>query len=99
MATPPYPEYTSGLLGAYGPVLAVLINELGDVAVTDNIYANRTGYGTRQFAHLSDLLQEASDSRIYGGLHYRFTQVVSIQVQKELADKIDQVSIVGPEYQ
>ena len=96
LATPPYPEYTSGLVGFFGPVLQVLIKEFGDVPVTDNIYNGRLPI--RSYPHLSVLMKEASDSRIYGGLHYRFTQDVSIEMAKALGNEIAKIRVVGPEY-
>jgi hypothetical protein len=98
LVNPAYPEYISGLMGSYGPVIEVLINEFGDVAVTDDVYTWR-GLAARQFSTLSALREEAAISRLYGGLHYMFTQDVSIQVGIELGDQIDKVTIVGPEYQ
>lgn len=98
LATPAYPEYTSGLMSVYGPVIEVLINEFGDVPVTDDVYTWR-GLAAREYSTLSELRQEASISRLYGGLHYLFTQDVSVQVGIELGDEIDKVTIVGPEYQ
>ena len=98
LGNPAYPEYTSGLMSFYAPVIEVLINEFGDIPVTDNAYAWR-GLPTRQFSSLSQLREEASVSRIYAGIHYRFTQDVSVQMGIELGDEIHKVRVVGPEYQ
>ncbi len=98
LVTPPYPEYTSGLMSSYGPVLQVLINEFGDIPVTDNAYGWR-GLPARQFNSLSQLRAEAAVSRVYAGIHYRFTQDVSIGVGIDLGNQIDKVRVVGPEYQ
>lgn len=98
LTTPPYPEYTSGLISNYGPVIEVLIREFGDIPVTDNTYAWR-GLPARQFNSLSELLLEAALSRVYAGIHYRFTQMISIEMGKELGDQIEKVRVVGPEYQ
>ena len=97
LVTPPYPEYTSGLMSSYGPVLQVLINEFGDIPVTDNAYGWR-GLPVRQFNSLSQLRAEAAVSRVYAGLHYRFTQEISIGMGIELGNQIDKVRVVGPEY-
>ena len=98
LANPAYPEYTSGLMSVYSPVIEVLINEFGDVPVTDDVYTWR-GLAAREYSTLSALRQEASISRLYGGLHYMFTQDVSVDVGIDLGDAIDKVTIVGPEYQ
>ncbi len=94
---PAYPEYTSGLLSIYGPVIQVLIREVGDIPVNDDTYAFR-GLGARHYNSLTELLEEASVSRIYGGLHYRFTQNVSIETGKALGNEIADIQIVGPKY-
>jgi hypothetical protein len=98
LTNPPYPEYTSGLMSFYAPVIQVLINELGDIPITDNAYAWR-GLPARQFNSLSQLRAEAAVSRVYAGIHYRFTQDVSICMGIELGNQIDKVRVVGPEYQ
>jgi hypothetical protein len=97
LLTPPYPEYTSGLVSNYGPVVQVLIREFGDVPVTDDTYAWR-GVAPRKFSALSQMLAEAAESRIYAGIHYRFTQAVSIDMNSQLGNEIADMQIVGPTY-
>lgn len=97
LPSPGYPEYPSGLISNIGPVIQVLIREMGDVPVTDDIYTWR-GLPARQFSSLSQLLQEAAYSRIYAGIHYRFTQDVSIEMGKELGNEIARIQVVGPGY-
>ena len=97
LVNPPYPDYSSGLVGFYGPIVQVLINEFGDIPVTDDAYAWR-GVPARQFSSLSQLRLEAAISRVYAGIHYRFTQLVSIDMGIDLANEIDKVQVVGPEY-
>lgn len=97
LPTPPYPEYTSGLVGLYGPVIQVLKREYGDIDVTDNTYDWR-GLPARHYTSLSNLLDEASISRVYGGLHYKFTQEISIKVGKQLGDEIADLRLLSPKY-
>ena len=98
LPNPPYPDYTSGLVSNYGPVVQVLIKVFGDIPFTDDTYAWR-GLPARHFSSLSALLEEAALSRLYGGIHYRFTQMVSIKMGIELGNEIDKIRVVGPEYQ
>lgn len=98
LLTPPYPDYTSGLVALYGPVIEVLINEFGDIPVIDNTYAWR-GLPARHFSSLSALREEAAVSRVYAGIHFRFTQELSIIMGAKLGDEIDKIRVVGPEYQ
>jgi hypothetical protein len=97
LGAPPYPEYTSGLISNYGPVVQVLIRELGDLAVSDNAYSWR-GDAPRTYNSLTDLLAEAALSRVYAGIHYRFTQNVSIDMGVALGNEIANMQIVGPKY-
>jgi hypothetical protein len=95
LPSPAYPDYTSGLVGNYGPVIQVLIREFGDIPVIDGSYKWR-GLPARQFSSLSLMLKEASDSRIYAGIHYRFTQDISVTMGKELGNEIFKIEIVTP---
>jgi len=97
LPTPPYPEYTSGLVSLYGPPVQVLIRELGDMPFSDDAYAWR-GDAPRSYASLTALITEAARSRVYGGLHYQFTQDITVAMTKELGDKIADLQIVGPKY-
>ncbi|MDB5242151.1 MAG: phosphoesterase PA-phosphatase related protein [Spirosoma sp.] len=90
LVTPPYPEYSSGLISNFGPVIQVLIRAFGDIPVTDNAYAWR-GLPARQYNSLSDLLTEAAVSRVYAGIHYQFTQDISIEMGKKLGDEIAKI--------
>lgn len=98
LPSPAYPDYTSGLVSNYGPVIQVLITEFGDIPVTDDTYIWR-GLPARHYNSLSELLKEASDSRIYAGIHYRFTQDISVQMGIALGNEIAKVTVVGPKYQ
>ncbi len=95
LINPPYPEYPSGLISNYGPVVQVLIREFGDIPMTDNAYAWR-GLPARQFTTLSDLLVQAAVSRVYAGIHYQFTQDISVDMGKKLGDEIANIKLVGP---
>ena len=92
LITPPYPEYTSGLVGLYMPVIQVLIREFGDIPVTDNAY-DWKGSAPRHYTSLSKYMEEAAVSRIYGGLHYRFTQTATLKDGKELGNKIADIHL------
>lgn len=93
LINPPYPEYTSGLVGLYCPIIQVLIRECGDVPITDNAY-DRRGLAPRHYASLTEFIEEAAVSRIYGGLHYRFTQNISLEVGRKLGNRIADLDLV-----
>jgi hypothetical protein len=97
LITPPYPEYTSGLAGFYTPFIQVLIREFGNIPVTDNTYDWR-GLAPRKYHSLWQLAEEAAVSRIYGGLHYRFTQNVTLQTGKEFGNIIADINLLPNRY-
>jgi hypothetical protein len=97
LPNPPYPEYTSGLAGFYSPMIQVLIREYGDIPVTDDSYDWR-GLPARHYNSLSALLEEAAISRLYAGIHYRFTQDATIIYGKKLGNEIADIRLVSPKY-
>lgn len=93
LITPPYPEYPSGLVALYTPTMQVLIREFGDIPVTDNTYGWR-GVAPRQYNSITELNEEAAFSRVYAGIHYRFTQNVSVEMGRELGNKIADINLI-----
>lgn len=89
---PPYPEYPSGLVGVAGPVMQVLIKKFGDIPVTDNAYEWR-GLPARHYPSISSMREEAALSRLYAGIHYKFTQYISIDMSKEIGNVIADINI------
>jgi hypothetical protein len=92
LPSPPYPEYPSGLSGLYSPVMQVLIREFGDIPVTDNAYAWR-GDAPRQYTSITQLNQEAANSRVYAGIHYQFTQDLTREMGQKLGDYIANIDL------
>jgi hypothetical protein len=97
LPNPPYPEYPSGLVGLYAPPIQVLVREFGDIAVDDDAYAWR-GIAPRHFDSLSELIEEAALSRIYAGIHYRWTQNVTLEVGKALGNKIADINLIATKH-
>lgn len=98
LVTPPYPEYPSGLVGIFGPVGQVLIREFGDIPFTDNAYAWRGAAG-RQYSSLTKMIEEAAISRVYAGIHYRWTQNVSVAIGRELGNMVADLDLKNPQQQ
>ena len=90
---PAYPEYPSGLAGLYSPPLQVLIREFGNIPVTDDTYI-WLGLAPRKYASIGALLEEASVSRVYGGIHYRFTMDLTVEMGKQLGNQIADINLV-----
>ena len=77
--------------------MQVLKREFGDIPVTDDAYHWR-GDAPRQYTSLTQLIEEGAMSRVYGGLHYPFTQKVTLEMGKALGDKIADIDLVASMY-
>ena len=93
LPTPPYPDYLSGLVSLYSSSFQIIKREYGDIPITDRAYVWR-GSGTREYNSISDFVKEAGFSRVLGGIHYQFTQDVTIEVAKKLGNKIADLDLV-----
>ncbi len=70
LQTPPFPEYTSGHSVASGATAYILTQTLGDnFSFTDNT-ETEFGLESRSFTSFNQAAQEASISRLYGGIHF-----------------------------
>ncbi len=68
--TPPFPEYTSGHSSGAGAAAEVLKAQFGEnTAFTDDTYKGI--YPSRSYTNFTDYADETSNSRLYGGIHYR----------------------------
>jgi hypothetical protein len=95
LPNPPYPEYPSGLVSVYCPVMQVLKREYGDIPITDNAYDWR-GDAPRQYMSITKLVEEAAKSRVYAGIHYQYTQDISIAFNSTLGDNISKINLNTP---
>lgn len=74
LATPPFPEYTSGHSVQAGATAEILTNLFGDdYTFLDKTHMDRTDIDgrPRAFSSFYDFADEAAISRLYGGIHYR----------------------------
>jgi MYXO-CTERM domain-containing protein len=89
LETPNHPEYPSGhsATGAAGAtVLAAWFGDKHSFAVTSETLVG-AAY-TRSFTSFSDAAQENADSRIYGGIHYRFSNDAGLGLGEKVADYV-----------
>lgn len=71
LQTPPFPEYPSGHSTISAAAATVLTSLIGDnIAFTDSTEF-KYGHGVRSFKSFNDAANQASISRLYGGIHYR----------------------------
>jgi hypothetical protein len=74
LATPPFPEYTSGHSVQSSATAKVLNESFGfNYGFIDKTHEARTDIDgrPRQFKSFNDMAAEAAISRLYGGIHYR----------------------------
>jgi PAP2 superfamily len=67
--TPPFPEHTSGHSTISAAAATVLTKLLGEFEFTDDT-STPLGFEPRTFKNFLEAAQEASMSRVYGGIHY-----------------------------
>lgn len=80
LGTPPYPSYPGNMAGVGACAARALELGVGSDAVAFSVTWNGIGGNpnvTRQYSSFSQLAQEEADSRIYGGIHFRFDNEVS----------------------
>jgi hypothetical protein len=85
LATPPYPDYNSGLNSSMGGLTRTLtgVHPLG----RDRIDVNITVAGvTRHYEFASQLNQDAIDARVWSGIHFRTADVVGIRTGTKIGD-------------
>jgi hypothetical protein len=83
LATPPYPDYISGLTALMGAGTRALSGVLG--LGGDRIDVNITVGGvTRHYETASQLNQDAIDARVWSGIHFRTADVVGSETGTEV---------------
>ena len=71
LQTPPFPEYTSGHSVISSAASIVLTRIYGDNQAFTDTTERAWGWPDRKFKSVIDAANEASLSRLYGGIHYR----------------------------
>jgi hypothetical protein len=92
LATPPYPSYPGNMAGQGAAAskalqLAIGSDEFAFTATWHGINGNPNT--TRNYTSFSQLAQEQANSRIWGGIHYRFDNEVSQDVCAKLVAHAD----------
>jgi hypothetical protein len=80
IATPPFPTYTSGHSTFSGAAAEILKQYFGADNVSFTTSAEgAAGVPDRSFTSFSQAAAEAADSRLFGGIHYRFDNQHGLQ--------------------
>lgn len=86
--TPPFPEYTSGHASVSGATAQVLSDFFGfNYHFTDNSHAVR-GFKPRSFESFFEFADEAANSRLYGGIHYRNSNEQGLKNGKRIGKNV-----------
>ena len=86
--TPNHPEFPSGHSTTGGATLSMMSNIFGEnFSITLHTY-DYLGYPSRSYTSFTQMLNEISDSRLYGGLHYKATLDKSIVQGKKVTENI-----------
>lgn len=72
ITTPPFPSYVSGHSGFSGAAAAVLAAFFGTDNISFVLPSEDPAVADRSFTSFSQAAQESADSRLYGGIHWRF---------------------------
>ena len=87
LTTPPFPEYVSGHSTFSGAAAEVLSSAFGD-----NFHFSATSVGlpgvTRTYTSFEQAAEEAGISRIYGGIHFTFSNTAALTSGRELGDYV-----------
>jgi vanadium-dependent haloperoxidase-like protein len=90
IATPPYPDYASGLSGVIGALSRTLSRLLGDGRVDLNITSAAAGLPgpplTRHYEFAADLNRDVVDARVWSGIHFRTADVVGSAIGTQVGD-------------
>jgi len=87
LTTPPYPSYPGNMAGIGACAAEALAMGVGTDTFAFSatwVSNNASPNVTRQYSSFSQLAQEEADSRIYGGIHYRFDNEASQKACKRL---------------
>ena len=88
LTTPPYPSYAGNMatIGASAARALQLAFGTNDIAVRATWKQSAGGEVTHEFAGFGQAAQEQAESRIYGGIHYRFDNEAGQQIGRSAAE-------------
>lgn len=96
LETPNHPEYPSGHSGSGAAGAGVLAFWFGDHVSFSVGSDSAPGY-TRSFSKLSDSAQENANSRIYGGIHFRYANEAGIALGQQVAKHVTKTFLKATE--
>jgi membrane-associated phospholipid phosphatase len=88
LVTPNHPSYCSGHSGVSTGSATVLATFFGTDAISFSLSSDSLPGTTRSYRSFSAAAQEASDSRVYAGIHWRFDVVAGATIGNEVGTYI-----------
>jgi hypothetical protein len=86
--TPNHPEYVSGHSAFSGAAASILTAFFGTGDIAFQVGSDTLQKDVRRFARFDDCVSECSMSRIYGGIHFRFSCEDGVRLGKRVGDYI-----------
>jgi hypothetical protein len=80
LVTPNFPAYTSGHSTVSGAAAAVLAGFFGTDTIAFTLPSQSPAFAARSYTSLSGMARESADSRLFGGIHWRFDNEVGLDV-------------------
>jgi hypothetical protein len=91
--TPPFPEYPSGHSTEAGAMAVVLSAIFGDDYAFTDASQTRLGFAPRAYASFWQAAEEAAESRLYGGIHFRTSNEQGLAQGRCVAGYANQIEI------
>jgi hypothetical protein len=99
LQTPPFPEYSSGHGVISSSAATALTYLYGDTFSFIDTTELEYGMGKRSFTSFHQAATEASFSRFYGGIHYKFTCLASAEQGRRVGKQVlARVGLTKQEY-
>ncbi|HEY9257643.1 vanadium-dependent haloperoxidase [Chitinophaga sp.] len=88
IGTPPFPSYTSGHATFTSAAGNILAGYFGDNYSFTDQQKTPDGFSPRSFNSFTSMINEASISRVYGGIHYEFDSEAGKVTGKTVAQQV-----------
>ena len=95
LPAPQFPSYPSGHSGFSAAAATALTSVLGDIPFTDRTKV-RGGFEPRSYANFMAAADEAGESRVQGGIHYRMDNEEGKTVGRCVADAFNAQVVLHP---
>jgi hypothetical protein len=95
LQTPPFPEYTCGHCTISAAAAEALTSVFGDNLAFRDTTELEFGIKSRSYPSFRAAAEETTNSRFYGGIHYKYSTTVSHEMGKEIGELVaDRIKIL-----